>query len=84
MAVSSDEIFEFIRAQAHEVLDVDPAEITREASLARDFDADSIDVIEIASAAERTYDVTIEDHEVYDLTCVGDFVDLIARKIAAK
>lgn len=84
MSVSDDEIFEFIRAQAHEILDADPALITREVSLAQDFDADSIDVIEMASAAERTYDITIEDHEVYDLTCVGDFVTLIAGKIAAK
>jgi acyl carrier protein len=82
--VSDEEIFEFIKAQAVEILDADPARITREVSLAADFDADSIDVIEMASAAERKYHVNIEDHEVYDLTCVGDFVDLISSKIAAQ
>lgn len=84
MSASDDEIFQFIQAQAQEILDADPAEITREVSLAKDFDADSIDIIEMASAAERRYDIEIEDHEVYDLTCVGDFVDLIAGKVAAR
>lgn len=83
-AMSDDEIFEFIRAQAVEILDADPTAITREVSLAKDFDADSIDIIEMSSAAERRFDIEIEDHEAYDLTCVGDFVDLIARKVAAK
>ncbi|WCO67334.1 acyl carrier protein [Iamia majanohamensis] len=83
MSVTDAEILEFIQAQAHEILDADPAEVTPEVSLAKDFDADSIDVIEMASAAERRWDITIEDHEVYDLTCVGDFVHLIAGKVAA-
>ena len=81
--MTDDEIFEFIKAQSVEILDADPALITPEVSLAKDFDADSIDIIEMASAAERKYGITIEDFEVYDLTCVGDFVKLIAKKVAA-
>ncbi len=53
-------------------------------SLAEQYDADSIDVIEIASAVERRFDILIEDHEVYDLSSVGEFVDLVDAKVAAK
>ena len=80
----SDEIFEFIRDQVVEVLDADPNEVRRETSLAEQFDADSIDVIEIASAVERHFNVEIEDHEVYDLANVGQFVDLVTAKAANK
>jgi len=80
----SDDILDFIRGQAAEVLDVDAAEIGRETSLAEQYDADSIDVIEIASAVERRFGIQVEDHEVYDLTSVGQFVDLVAAKVAAK
>ena len=80
----SDTVLDFIRAQAVEVLDVDPKKVTRETSLAAEFDADSVDVIEIASAVEHKFGVTLEDHEIYELTCVGDFVDLVEAKLAAK
>ena len=77
-----EDVLAFIRAQAHEVLDADPEKVERSTSLAEEYDADSVDVIEIASAVEHAYGVTIEDHEVYELTCVGDFVDLVERKLA--
>lgn len=80
----SDDVLAFIRAQAQEVLDADPAKIERKTSLAEEYDADSVDVIEIASAVEHRYGITIEDHEVYELTCVGDFVDLVEKKLSAK
>lgn len=80
----SDEYFEFVRDQAVEVLDADPGAIARDTSLAAEFDADSIDVIEMASAAERRFGIEIEDREVYDLKNVGEFADLIAAKVAAK
>ena len=80
----ADDVLTYIREQAREVLDADPATITRTTSLAEEYDADSVDVIEIASAVEHHYGVVLEDHEVYELTCVGDFVDLVEAKLAAK
>ncbi|MGI8939957.1 MAG: acyl carrier protein [Iamia sp.] len=75
-----DEIFAKVREAAVEVLDCDPEEVTLDAKLSETLDADSIDVIEIASSMEREYGVAIEDHEVYDLTDVNGLVELVARK----
>lgn len=80
--VSEQDILETLRAQAVEVLDVDPATVTREARLGETLEADSIDLIEIAGALEQRYGVELEDHEIYDLETVGQFVDLVARKLA--
>lgn len=75
-----DEILAKVREAAVEVLDCDPEEVTPDAKLSETLDADSIDVIEIASSLERDLGVAIEDHEVYDLVDVGGLVELVARK----
>ena len=78
----SDAVLEFIRAQAVAVLGADPDTLDRATSLADEYDADSVDIVEIANAIERKFGVAIADHEIYDLKCVGDFVDLVDRKLA--
>jgi acyl carrier protein len=75
-----DQILSAVREAAVEVLDCDAEEVTPDANLSETLDADSIDVIEIASTLERQFGVAIEDHEVYDLTTVGELVELVAKK----
>lgn len=75
-----DQILAAVRESAVEVLDCEADEVTLDANLSETLDADSIDVIEIASTLERQFGVAIEDHEVYDLTTVGDLVELVATK----
>ncbi len=74
------QILNAVREAAVEVLDCDADEVTPDANLSETLDADSIDVIEIASTLERQFGVAIEDHEVYDLTTVGELVSLVERK----
>jgi acyl carrier protein len=74
------DIFDAIKAEALQVLDTDAALITPDAKLGETLDADSVDLIEIAGALERTFGVQIEDHEINDLVTVADFVELVARK----
>lgn len=74
------QILTAVREAAVEVLDCDADEVTPDANLSETLDADSIDVIEIASTLERQFGVAIEDHEVYDLTTVGELVELVATK----
>lgn len=74
------QILTAVREAAVEVLDCDAEEVTPDANLSETLDADSIDVIEIASTLERQFGVAIEDHEVYDLTTVGELVELVAKK----
>jgi acyl carrier protein len=77
------QILTAVREAAVEVLDCDVEEVTLDAKLSETLDADSIDVIEIASTLERQFDVAIEDHEVYDLETVGGLVELVATKKGA-
>jgi len=80
---SSAKILTSVRTHAVEVLDCSPDDVTPDAMLSETLDADSIDVIEIASALEREYGIAIEDHEVYDLDTVGALVTLVETKVAA-
>jgi len=66
-----------------EVLEIDPAEITRESRFADDLDADSIDLIEVVNKAEQDRGITIAEEQLYDLETVGELVDLLDRQAAA-
>jgi acyl carrier protein len=74
------QILTAVQEAAVEVLDCDVDDVTLDARLSETLDADSIDVIEIASTLERRFEVAIEDHEVYDLETVGGLVELVATK----
>ena len=75
--------FEWVRDRFAEVLELDPAEISRNSRLADDLDADSIDLIEVVNSAERALGVTIAEEELYDLETVGQLVEAIDRHRAA-
>ena len=77
------ETFEWVRDRFAEVLELDPAEISRNSRLADDLDADSIDLIEVVNSAERALGVTIAEEELYDLETVGQLVEAIDRHRAA-
>ena len=55
MAMSRDEIFEKVQAVLEEALGVDPDEITMQASLTADLEAESIDFLDIVFRLEKTF-----------------------------
>ena len=50
----------------------------------KDFDADSLDIVQILVAVEDTFDIEIQDEELQDITDMGGFVAYIERKVAEK
>lgn len=50
----------------------------------KDFNADSLDIVQILVAVEDAFDVEIQDEELQGITDMGGFVSLIERKIAQK
>jgi acyl carrier protein len=78
----SDELFDRFTKCAVEVLSVEPAQVTREASFADDLDADSLDLVELVMALEEEFDVTIDEEELQGVTTVGGAYDLLASKIS--
>ena len=76
----SEENFERFSKCAVEVLSVDTAQVTMEASFADDLDADSLDLVELVMALEEEFDVTVEEEELEGITTIGAAFNLITSK----
>jgi acyl carrier protein len=59
--VDRDEAFQVFRETAAEVMDVDAATVTPEASLKDDLDIDSLAFVELTLALEDAYDAKIPE-----------------------
>ena len=81
-------IYELIRDQLSEILEIDPSKVTEDASFADDLDADSLALIELVEAleeelSERTVGFRIDDEDLEDLKTVRDAVDYVEVKLKA-
>jgi acyl carrier protein len=79
--MSANETFEQLKNLVVELLEVDEAAVVPEASFTDDFDADSLDIIELISAVEDTFKIEIPDEDVEKLQTVQDALDYIEAKI---
>ena len=77
----SEENFERFTKCAVEVLSVDAAQVTKEASFADDLDADSLDLVELIMSLEEEFGVTVEEEELEGITTIGGAYDLIVDKL---
>ncbi len=66
---------------AAEVLAVDPAKVTLDASFADDLGADSLDLVELVMALEETFDIEVGEDELKDIRTVGEAFELIYAKL---
>lgn len=77
----SDEQFARFQKCAVEVLSVEEAKVTKEASFADDLDADSLDLVELVMALEEEFDVTVEEEELEGINTIGQAYDLVIGKL---
>ena len=77
----SDENFKRFTKCAVEVLSVDEAQVTMEASFADDLDADSLDLVELIMSLEEEFGVTVEEEELEGITTIGGAYDLVVGKL---
>ena len=77
----SDDNFKRFTNCAVEVLSVDAAQVTREASFADDLDADRLDLVELVMALEEEFGVNVEEEELEGITTIGAAYDLITGKL---
>jgi len=80
------EVFELVRDQLADILEIEPGSITESSSFAEDLDADSLALIELVEGleeelAERTVGFRIEDEDLEDLRTVRDAVDYVVAKL---
>ena len=80
--MSREEVLGVMRDAAVELLKVDPAKVTEEATFADDLEADSLDVVELVMALEEKLDISIPEEELEGIKTVGEALDVIAAKVA--
>jgi acyl carrier protein len=53
-------------------LGVEPAEVTKDASILDDLGADSLDVVELVMILEEAFDIEVPDDAVEEMRTIGD------------
>ena len=71
------DIFEKVREIIAEQLEIDPEEITPEATFLEDLGADSLDAVELVMAIESEFDISVPDEALEQLKTVQDLLDAI-------
>jgi acyl carrier protein len=79
----NQEIFERVQKVIVEQLGVDESAVTPEASFIDDFNADSLDLVELVMAFEQEFDVSISEEEAERVRTVADAVRLLSEKVQA-
>jgi acyl carrier protein len=81
-------VFDLIREQLADILEIDPSGISEGSSFQEDLDADSLALIELVEAleeelSERQAGFRIDDEDLEDLKTVRDAVDDVSAKLEA-
>ena len=81
-----NEVFEIVRANLADILEIEPATISEGQSFVDDLDADSLALIELVEAleqelGERTVGFTIDDEDLDDLNTVGEAFDYVMQRL---
>ena len=83
-----NEVFEIVRANLADILEIEPSTISEGQSFVDDLDADSLALIELVEALEeelsgRIDGFRIEDEDLEDLKTVRDAVDYVHERAIA-
>ena len=79
--MSTEEVFEKVKAIIVEQLGATEASVTMEASFIDDLVADSLDIVELVMALEEEFDIEIPDSDAEKVVTVGDVVDYIKENV---
>jgi acyl carrier protein len=80
----TDQDFRELQELAAEILGVDPDQVRKDVSFARDLAADSLDLVELIAAVEDKYDVELPEDELENMKNVGDLWTFLEEKAAQK
>ena len=74
-------VFEKLREIISEQLEISEELITMESNIRDDFDADSLDLVDIVMSVEDEFDVEVPEDAVEKMKTVGDVVKFIEENI---
>ena len=70
-------VFERVREIICDQLDVEEDAVTMESNIVDDFDADSLDVVDLVMSLEDEFGIEVPDDQIENFTTVGDVVRYI-------
>ena len=79
--MSSEEIFEKVKAIIIDLLQVSEDSVTLDANFIDDLGADSLDLVELIMGIEEEFNLEIPDGEAEKVVTVGDVVDYIKENV---
>ncbi|MEU2801175.1 acyl carrier protein [Streptomyces sp. NPDC006863] len=74
---------EELRAVVAQVLDVEPSEVTDDASFVDDLEVDSLMALEVVVVLEKRYEVKLPESELRRIVTLQSAYDLLLGKLAA-
>lgn len=75
-------VFDKLKEIIMDQLDVEEDEVTMDANIQEDLDADSLDMVDLVMSVEEEFDLKIEDEDVEKIKTVGDIVSFIEARTA--
>jgi acyl carrier protein len=79
-----EDVLTTVKEAAAEVLGVDAAVVVEDATFKDDLGADSLDLVELVMALEERMDISIPEDELEGIKTVGQAVDIVLGKLAAR
>ena len=70
-------VFERVREIICDQLDLEEDAVTMESNIVDDFDADSLDVVDLVMSLEDEFGIEVPDDQIENFTTVGDVVRYI-------
>ena len=80
--MTKEEVFETVKNVVVEELGVDEDQVTLDAKIKDDLEADSLDVFEIMNELEDKFDIQLDVEE--GIETIGDVVDFVKKQLDEK
>ena len=80
--MTKEEVFETVKNVVVEELDVDKDQVTLDAKIKDDLEADSLDGFEIMNELEDKFDIQLDVEE--GIETIGDVIDFVKKQLDEK
>ena len=74
-------VSEKVKKMLADQLDVDGNDLTMETNIAKDLDADSLDVVELLMTIEDEFSIEIPDEEIDNIRTIGELTEYIQNNM---